>query len=295
MRDYGSVCTSFWIDPQTQSLTNESKLLALYLLTGPHTNMLGCFRLPVGYIAEDLHWDKKNVLDSVNELSTLGFITYDSNSSWVLIHEFLKYNPIENPNQGKSIAKLVDKISESSTVFKPLMKLLINHQQYLEEPFRNRLKALSKEFRNQDQDQDQDQDQEQDQEQNSSMMQFEKNESDKPFEAIMSIPLIDKTSFLISKEQMEEWQSLYTGIDVIQELKCIRDWNIANPTRRKTSLGILKHINIWLTKTQEKEQDKQKKQKNHRTLKPYIPSLSEYNHAIASEWLLKSIKNDIAL
>ncbi len=285
MRDYGSVCTSFWIDPQTQSLTNESKLLALYLLTGPHTNMLGCFRLPVGYIAEDLHWDKKNVLDSVNELSTLGFITYDSNSSWVLIHEFLKYNPIENPNQGKSIAKLVDKIPESSTVFKPLMKLLINHQQYLEEPFRNRLETLSKEFRNQDQDQDQDQDQKQDQdqdqkqEQNSSLMQFEKNESDKPFEAIMSIPLIDKTSFLISKQQIDEWQSLYSTIDVLHELKCIRDWNITNPTRRKTSLSILKHINIWLTKAQEKEQDKQK---NHRTLKPYIPCLSEYNHAIAS-------------
>ncbi len=284
MRDYGSVCTSFWIDSKIQSLSNESKLLAVYLLTGPHTNMLGCFRLPVGYIAEDLRWDNKVVLSSLTELTKADFITYDNDLSWVLIHNFLKSNPIENPNQGKSIVKLVDKIPKASSVFKPLVNLLVDYQQYLEEPFRNRLQTLSKQFRNQEQEQDQDQKQDQE----SSFELCEEIENDKPFEAIITIPLIDKTSFSISKRQIDEWQSLYPAIDVLQEIKGIRDWNLANPKRRKTRSSVLKHINTWLSRTQEKGN-------SHRILKTHNSPLSEYNHAIASQWLLESITNDVVL
>lgn len=48
MREYGSVQTQFWPDLALQNLSTHAKLLAVYLLTGPHTNMLGCFRLPTG-------------------------------------------------------------------------------------------------------------------------------------------------------------------------------------------------------------------------------------------------------
>ena len=54
-----------------QCLSNEAKLLALYLLTGPHTNMLGCFRLPASYVAEDLGWDLKTVSKRFNELNQI--------------------------------------------------------------------------------------------------------------------------------------------------------------------------------------------------------------------------------
>jgi hypothetical protein len=58
MRSYGSVHTKFWINSDVQLLSPNAKLLALYLLTSPHTNMLGCFRLPIGYVVEDLQLDK---------------------------------------------------------------------------------------------------------------------------------------------------------------------------------------------------------------------------------------------
>ena len=37
-------------------VSDDARLLALYLLTGQHTNMIGCFRLPDGYVSEDLAW-----------------------------------------------------------------------------------------------------------------------------------------------------------------------------------------------------------------------------------------------
>ena len=62
MRIYGAVQVCFWANAETQYLSDQGKLLAIYLLTGPHSNMIGCFRLPDGYITEDLRWPNQSVL-----------------------------------------------------------------------------------------------------------------------------------------------------------------------------------------------------------------------------------------
>lgn len=55
MRDYGKVYTRFWLKQNVLSWSDSAKLLGLYLLTCPHCNLLGCFRLPIGYVASDLN------------------------------------------------------------------------------------------------------------------------------------------------------------------------------------------------------------------------------------------------
>jgi hypothetical protein len=45
-----------------------------------------------------------------------------------------------------------------------------------------------------------------------------------------------------------EWVSLYPDCDVLQTLREIRGWGIANPAKRKTRTGIANHINRWLAK-----------------------------------------------
>ena len=61
MRDYGKVQSSFWTSADTCKLSDDGKLLSLYLLTGPHSNILGCFRLPIGYVSDDLGWGFERV------------------------------------------------------------------------------------------------------------------------------------------------------------------------------------------------------------------------------------------
>lgn len=163
MREYGSVHTCFWISPDIQALSDQAKLLALYLLTGPHTNMLGCFRVPVGYVAEDLQWGSETVLKRLGELFEKGFVTHDKATGWLLIHNFLKWNPIENPNQGKSIKKLFEQIPETSPVFPLVINLLHQNNKHLDKEFQNCLETLSQQFRNQDQEQEQDKNQDQEQ------------------------------------------------------------------------------------------------------------------------------------
>lgn len=161
MRQYGSIQTKFWSSTDIYHVSDQAKLLALYLLCSPHSNMLGCFRLPIAYVAEDLNWDCETATRAINELANLNFLTYETSCSWVQITNFLKYHPIENPNQGKSIAKLYNEVPKNLSFVPQLINNLLEQRQYLSEKFIQILETVMKPFPNQEQDQEQDQKQEQ--------------------------------------------------------------------------------------------------------------------------------------
>lgn len=113
MRDYGKVHTSFWASETLAGLGDDARMLALYLLTCSHSNMAGAFRLPSGYVAEDLGWSEERFRNGLETLSGAGFLSYCSRTKWVWIVKFLLWNKPENPNQWKAVAKFVAAIPEN--------------------------------------------------------------------------------------------------------------------------------------------------------------------------------------
>ncbi len=87
------------------------------------------------------------------------FLSRDDKLDWVCIQHFLVWNPIENPKQGKSIVKLFNRAPSLSTIFKPLIKILLDQTKYLNKGLQNHLETLSQPLHNQEQDQKQDQEQ----------------------------------------------------------------------------------------------------------------------------------------
>lgn len=69
---------------------------------------------------------------------------------------------------------------------------------------------------------------------------------------VIELPLNDGTMYPISQEQCQEWAGLYPAVDVIQQLRQMRGWLDANPTRRKTKGGIKRFVTNWLAKEQNK-------------------------------------------
>lgn len=159
MRVYGVLQTRFWTHPEIQVISDQAKLLAIYLLSSSHTNMCGCFRIPIGYISEDLKWPPEKVIQAFAELSRIHFLTRDDKSDWLLINNFLKFHPVENPNQAKSIEALFNKIPSDLFFVPELIKSLITHAKHLKSDFRNRLETVSQPFLNQEQNQEQKQNQ----------------------------------------------------------------------------------------------------------------------------------------
>jgi hypothetical protein len=113
MRDYGKVHTTFWSSDTIAALSEPGKLLALYLMTCSHNTIAGVFRLPDGYIVEDMKWKSETVSERFPELSRNGFAERCPETKWVWIVKHLQWNPPENPNQWKAAAKVINTVPES--------------------------------------------------------------------------------------------------------------------------------------------------------------------------------------
>ena len=106
MRDYGRVYTAFWTSEDIRSLTDDGRLLALYLLTSPHSTIAGVFRLPDGYASDDLQWGTERVSEGFHELLGKGFVDRCETTKWVWIRRFLDWNAPDGPNQWKAARKV---------------------------------------------------------------------------------------------------------------------------------------------------------------------------------------------
>ena len=69
---------------------------------------------------------------------------------------------------------------------------------------------------------------------------------------VISLTLNDKSEFWIYGDQVEQWSQLFPAVDSMQELRKMKSWLDSNPSRRKTKRGILRFVNSWLSKEQDK-------------------------------------------
>jgi hypothetical protein len=168
MRRYRTFFPGFWTSPDIVDLPCDTKLLAAYLLTSPHANMIGCYRLPNAYVVEDLRMGSETVSEGFRNLCGKGFITHDSPLSWVLINKFLKWNPIENPNQGIAASKLVGEVPRNSSAYAPLLGMLRENSRNFPAGFIDGLETLREPFRNLELEQEQEQEPEDDSDESSS-------------------------------------------------------------------------------------------------------------------------------
>lgn len=99
----------------------------------------------------------------------------------------------------------------------------------------------------------------------------------------ITIPLNDGSEFPVTSAQVAEWTSLYPAIDVLQELRNARGWNLANPKRRKTRRGVVAHLTSWLARAQDKARPPAQGPPRVGGRQSQ-ESLEEHNRRVAEEW-----------
>jgi hypothetical protein len=70
--------------------------------------------------------------------------------------------------------------------------------------------------------------------------------------AVAYIPLNDGSDFGISVENVAEFEKAYPAVDCKQTLQEIRAWCVSNTAKRKTRGGVLRFVNSWLAREQNK-------------------------------------------
>ena len=245
---YTGIYDSFWTDRKVEDLPDEAKLLFLYLITCPHRNIIGFYRLPKKYIAADLGWSVERVSKVLGTLCEAGLIGYDEAVSVVLVRKFLRHNVIENPNMQKAAVKKINEL-EDNCLFDDFLTFIQTLEKPLQRVEETVKKRLHKGLRNTEPEPEPEPEPEEEIE---SMHGAEAAPCQPTATPVITLTLNDKTEYPVTEEQVEEWTNLYPAVDVMQALRKMKGWLDANPSRRKTKKGILRFINNWLSKEQDR-------------------------------------------
>lgn len=142
MSHYTKIKDSFWTDEKVQGWGDQAKLLALYLTSSRHKNLIGCYQIPIAYIAEDLGWTEKDVASRIDNLEAAGFIRYDYQHKVVWIIKFLRHNEIENRNQWIAARKLYEDLPKT-TLLKALREGLNQYEIRFNAPLPDREEEIN--------------------------------------------------------------------------------------------------------------------------------------------------------
>ena len=112
MRNFAMVRSQFWTGRTGKTITSagkEARIMATYLLTCDHANMIGLYRLPMLYATEETGLTRREVATALKQLSAVGFAHYDDVAEYVWVSEMARFQldllPGEMLKEGDKRAK----------------------------------------------------------------------------------------------------------------------------------------------------------------------------------------------
>lgn len=127
MRDYSKVSGQFWTGRTGKRLRGdmEGQLVALYLMTSPHANMIGAYWVPLSHIAYETGLPFEGASKGLQSCSKALFCTYDADTEEVLVFEMAAHQVGDELKPGdnriKAVQKLIDEVS-SSHIYQAFME-----------------------------------------------------------------------------------------------------------------------------------------------------------------------------
>ena len=111
MRDWSKISPSIWRNNNFHSLEDDRyRYFYLYIFTNQHQNCAGAYRLPLGYAAEDLNWQKVTVEDGLQVLARAGLIVWSQATDELYLRGWFVENPAVSANHQKGVKKILNKI-----------------------------------------------------------------------------------------------------------------------------------------------------------------------------------------
>jgi hypothetical protein len=113
MRKFGLIPIEFWKNRDLLALSAQTFKVAVYLVAGPHSNALGCFEIPIPYIADDLKLLRKTVVKAIAQLESVSFLRYDPSTRYALIPSLRASGALQNPNNLISATREISQMPDA--------------------------------------------------------------------------------------------------------------------------------------------------------------------------------------
>jgi len=165
VRDYGKTTPRFWIGSTGRALRGKppAQVLAHYLISSPHANMIGVYWCPRAYMVLETGLSEKQVDTALDALSGSGFAFYDDDTESVYVPQMARIQIAETlllrDNRHKGVIAEAERQRES-----PFLAAWWDRYQAPYNLPRYPFKAPCKPLASQEQEQEQLQEEEQEQE-----------------------------------------------------------------------------------------------------------------------------------
>jgi hypothetical protein len=115
VRPYGTVSPLFWTGSTGKRLraNRDAQVVALYLMTNPHSHQTGLYYLPKMYLAHEIGIPLEGACKALQSLSDEAFCLYDEASEWIWVREMAAWQIGTNLKQGDKRCEGVHKYLES--------------------------------------------------------------------------------------------------------------------------------------------------------------------------------------
>ena len=110
MAIYRNIQMSFWTDAKIGEFTPEQKLMYLYLMTNPHTNLCGCYEITIRQIAFETGFTTETASRIIESLKEHGVIDYSNDTHEIIIVNWHKYNWTTSEKLRKALEFSIGKI-----------------------------------------------------------------------------------------------------------------------------------------------------------------------------------------
>lgn len=136
MAIYRNVSLSFWEDNKVvDNFTYKDKYFLLYLLTNPHTNLIGCYEVSIRQMSNELELDKSEVEELLTRMEQVHkVILYAEETKEILIKNWHKYNWTKSEKLLKKVESLIQYI-KSEKLRKELEKILERYRVSIGYPY----------------------------------------------------------------------------------------------------------------------------------------------------------------
>ena len=254
------ISTSFWDDEWIQTLDPSEKFMYLYLLTNPLTNIAGVYKITARRISFDTGYNLDTITNILRKFEKTGkahkFDEFIVIPSWPRHQQYEKRTKIR-----AGIEIILKDLSDDVLLFLvsvgyefPLEKILTDKgidtisiaSDTLSVPY-----GYDSNYSDLDSDSDIDLDSD-----SYGVKPGAPEEAPAPSASqsptIIEVLTNSKEPYPITQEAADLFQASYPGVDVIAELNKMKAWSFANPKNRKTQAGMMRFINGWLAKQQDR-------------------------------------------
>lgn len=128
MAIYRTIQMSFWTDPKViDDFTPEDKFFYLYLMTNPHTNLIGCYEISIKQISDETGYSKETIEKLLERFSEIHkVIGYSKTTKEVFLLNWHKHNWTNSTKLDKPLLSQISEVKNAG--FRKLLIEMFNNR-----------------------------------------------------------------------------------------------------------------------------------------------------------------------